>query len=162
VRHAIEQGTFGSLLKARYPLVHEVRTDKSLYDFVAAIKNQHLRNTEPLSRVEFDSKLHILKNALGTHTTISRVQGGKLKAKRELRVASLFKEMPEAFLRMIVVHELAHLKEREHNKAFYQLCRHMEPEYAQLEFELRAYLTYLDAGGTPLWPVTDRISPPAT
>lgn len=58
--------------------------------------------------------------------------------------------------------ELAHLKEREHNKAFYQLCRHMEPEYAQLEFELRAYLTYLDAGGTPLWSVTDRISPPTT
>ncbi len=154
MRHAIEQGTFGSLLKTRYPFVHEVRTDKSLYDFVAAIKNQRLRNTEPLSRVEFDSKLHILKNALGTHTTISRVQGSKLKSKRELRVASLFKEMPEAFLRMIVVHELAHLKEREHNKAFYQLCQHMEPEYAQLEFELRAYLTYLDAGGAPLWSAT--------
>lgn len=154
MRQAIEHDSFGSLLKTRHPLVHEVRTDKSLYDFVAAIKNQYLRNTEPLSRVEFDSKLHILKNALGTHTTISRVQGGKLKAKRELRVASLFKEMPEAFLRMIVVHELAHLKEREHNKAFYQLCRHMEPEYAQLEFELRAYLTYLDAGGTPLWSAT--------
>lgn len=162
MRHAIEQDTFGSLLKTRYPLVHEVRTDKSLYDFVAAIKAQRLRNTEPLSRVEFDSKLHILKNALGTHSTILRVQGGKLKAKRVLRVASLFKEMPEAFLRMIVVHELAHLKEREHNKAFYQLCRHMEPEYAQLEFELRAYLTYLDAGGKPLWSVTDRISPPTT
>lgn len=106
MRHAIEQDTFGSLLKTRYPLVHEVRTDKSLYDFVAAIKAQRLRNTEPLSRVEFDSKLHILKNALGTHSTILRVQGGKLKAKRVLRVASLFKEMPEAFLRMIVVHEL--------------------------------------------------------
>lgn len=154
MQHAIEQGTFDSLLKTRYPLAHEVRTDKSLYDFVAALKNRFLHNTEPLSRIEFDSKLHILKNALGTHTTISRVQGSKLKSKRELRIASLFKEMPEAFLRMIVVHELAHLKEREHNKAFYQLCRHMEPEYAQLEFELRAYLTYLDAGGTPLWTAT--------
>lgn len=154
VQGAIAQGTLGSLLKTRYPFAHEVRTDKALYDFVSAIKIQRLRNTEPLSRVEFDSKLHILKNALGTHTAISRVQGGKLKAKRELRVSSLFKEMPEAFLRMIVVHELAHLKEREHNKAFYQLCQHMEPEYAQLEFELRAYLTYLEAGGSPLWMTT--------
>lgn len=162
VDHAIQQGTFGSLLQSRYPFAHEVRTDKSLYDFVLTLKNQYLRNTAPLSRIEFDSKLHILKNALGTHTTISRVQGGKLKAKRELRIASLFKEMPEMFLRMIVVHELAHLKEHEHNKAFYKLCRHMEPDYAQLEFELRAYLTYLDAGGTPLWSATDRISPPAT
>ncbi|MDO8311210.1 MAG: DUF45 domain-containing protein, partial [Sideroxyarcus sp.] len=57
------------------------------------------------------------------------------------------------FLRMIVVHELAHMKEREHDKAFYQLCRYMEQEYPQLEFDLRAYLTYRDAGGVGLWTV---------
>ncbi len=59
--------------------------------------------------------------------------------------------MPPEFLRMIVVHELAHLKESEHNKAFYQLCLHMEPDYHQLEFDLRAYLCYLDVDGVPLW-----------
>lgn len=32
-----------------------------------------------------------------THTTISRVQGNKLKAKREIRVACLFKQVPEEF-----------------------------------------------------------------
>ena len=42
---------------------------------------------------------------------------------------------------MIVVHELAHLKEREHGKAFYALCLHMEPDYHQLEFDLRLWLT---------------------
>ncbi|HAL21836.1 MAG TPA: metal-dependent hydrolase, partial [Stenotrophomonas sp.] len=46
-------------------------------------------------------------------------------------------------LRMIVVHELAHLKEADHNKAFYQLCQHMEPDYLQLEFDTRLYLTEL-------------------
>ncbi|NTV12271.1 MAG: M48 family metallopeptidase, partial [Zoogloea sp.] len=60
------------------------------------------------------------------------------------------------FLRMIVVHELAHIKEREHDKAFYQLCRHMEPDYHQLEFDLRADLSYLEATGLPLW------TPPST
>ena len=62
----------------------------------------------------------------------------------EIRVAGVFREAPEAFLRMIVVHELAHLKERQHDKAFYQLCEHMEPAYHQLEFDLRLYLTLLD------------------
>lgn len=119
-------------------------------------------NAEPLSRVEFDSKLPLLKNALGTHTTLARVQGNKLKSKREIHIAALFKAMPEVFLRMIVVHELAHLNEREHNKAFYQLCRRMEPEYAQLEFELRAYLTYLQAGGVPLWSSSEAVHPPTT
>lgn len=44
---------------------------------------------------------------------------------------------------MIVAHELAHLKEADHNKAFYQLCNHMRPDYHQLEFDLRLYLTQL-------------------
>jgi predicted metal-dependent hydrolase len=39
------------------------------------------------------------------------------------------------------VHELAHLKERQHDKAFYALCQHMEPGYHQLEFDLRLWLT---------------------
>jgi hypothetical protein len=42
---------------------------------------------------------------------------------------------------MIVVHELAHLREFEHNKAFYRLCESMEPDYHQLEFDLRLWLT---------------------
>lgn len=112
-------------------------------------------NVGQLSKVAYDSKLHVIKYALGTHTTVSRVQGGNLRSKREIRVATLFKEMPTEFLRMIVVHELAHMKEREHDKAFYQLCRHMEPDYPQLEFDLRSYLTYLDAGGARLWDGVD-------
>jgi UTP pyrophosphatase len=77
---------------------------------------------------------------------VSRVQGSQLKAKREIRVAALFKKAPAEFLKMIVVHELAHLKERAHDKAFYQLCTWMEPDYHQLEFDLRCYLTQLELG----------------
>jgi hypothetical protein len=138
----------------KYPQTHGIRTDKALYDYVLEIKNRHLRNTGQISKVMFDNKLRDLQNALGTHTRISRQQGGNLKAKREIRIAALFKEMPSDFLRMIVVHELAHLKLREHDKAFYQLCCHMEPDYGQLEFDVRVYLTHLDAGGSALWPAS--------
>ena len=151
VRRLIEQGRLADTLLQKYPLAHAVRTDKALYDFVLESKDRYLRNASSLSKVAFDSKLHVIQHALGTHTRISRVQGSKLQAKREVRIATVFKEMPPEFLRMIVVHELAHIREREHNKAFYQLCLHMEPDYHQLEFDLRAYLTYLDAEGVPLW-----------
>jgi predicted metal-dependent hydrolase len=77
------------------------------------------------------------------------VQGSRLKAKNEIRIASLFKHAPVEFLRMIAVHELAHLKEKEHNKAFYKLCEYMEPAYHQLEFDTRLFLTCLDLTGTP-------------
>lgn len=151
VQQLIRQDKLADMLRQKYPQTHTVRTDKALYDYVLEAKGKYLGNAASLSKVVFDGKLHVIQNALGMHTTIVRVQGAKLKTKREIRVAALFKDMPPEFLRMIVVHELAHLKEREHNKAFYQLCRHMEPDYHQLEFDLRAYLTYLDAEGEPLW-----------
>ncbi|MRR50581.1 MAG: M48 family peptidase [Rhodocyclaceae bacterium] len=151
VREMIDTGQLAGLLLKKYPTANDVRTDKALYAYVQDLKDAHLRNVGQLSKVAFDNKLHVIRNALGTHTSISRVQGAKLKTKREIRIAAIFKDMPEAFLRMIVVHELAHMKERDHDKAFYQLCQHMEPEYHQLEFDLRAYLSYLDAAGEALW-----------
>jgi UTP pyrophosphatase len=106
-----------------------------------AMKAEFMRSAGPLAKVVYDNRLHVVQHALGTHTRVSRVQGGQLKAKREIRIAGLFRQSPEAFLRMIVVHELAHLKEPEHGKAFYALCTHMEPDYHQLEFDVRLWLT---------------------
>ena len=141
VRQMIAAGRLADTLARRHPEMHGVRTERALYDYVNEIKASHMRSAPPLAKVAYDPKLHILKNVLGTHSTVSRVQGGRLKAKREIRIATLFKEAPADFLRMIVVHELAHLKEREHDKAFYALCLHMEPDYHQLEFDLRLWLT---------------------
>lgn len=134
-------------LRKQYPVVHGVCSDADLREYALEIKNRYMRKTAPLSKVVFDGKIHIVNHALGLHTYVSRVQGNKLKSKNELRVSTLFKRTPEAFLNMIVVHELAHLKEKEHNKAFYQLCRHMLPEYHQIEFDVRVYLTQLEAVG---------------
>jgi len=147
----LSRGTVGDWLLGKYPQAHAVRTDGALYAYVQDIRLSHMRSAASLSKVAYDSKLQVIAHALGTHTRISRVQGAKLKTKHELRVASIFKVAPEDFLRMIVVHELAHLRQKDHDKGFYQLCEHMEPRYHQLEFELRVYLTYLDSGGSALW-----------
>jgi predicted metal-dependent hydrolase len=104
-----------------------------------------------VSKVAFDNKIQVVKHALGLHTSISRVQGSKLKAKHEIRIATLFRDAPPEFLRMIAVHELAHLKEKQHDKPFYKLCCWMEPHYHQYELDLRLYLTQLEQSGQPLW-----------
>lgn len=145
VHTLIEQGRLGAVLSDKYGQLHGVRNDGQLYDYVQALKERHLRKSVPLGKVIYDSKLQVMKHALGTHTSISRVHGGKLKASREIRIASVFRDAPADFLKMIVVHELSHLKEAEHDKSFYRLCTHMEPDYHQLEFDLRLYLTHLDA-----------------
>jgi len=147
VQQLLAEQRLGQMLLKRYPLAHAIKTDKALYDFSVELKNQFLRKAPPLSRVAFDSKIDVIHNALGIHSFISRVQGGKLKAKSEIRIGAVFKTAPLEYLRMIVVHELAHLKEKEHNKAFYSLCEHMERAYHQLEFDLRLYLTHLDLVG---------------
>lgn len=141
VNELIAQGRLADSVRQRHPETHDVRSDPALYDYVMALKTRHMRSAPPVAKVAYDHRLQVLHNALGTHTSMSRVQGNRLKAKREIRVASLFKDAPGAFLKMIVVHELAHLKEREHDKSFYALCMHMEPAYHQLEFDLRLWLT---------------------
>jgi predicted metal-dependent hydrolase len=146
VREFIASGRVGPMLADRYGQVHAVRTDGQLYEYVQDLKDRHLRQSVPLAKVAFDGKLQVVKHALGTHSAISRVQGGKLKSSREIRIASVFREAPADFLRMIAVHELAHLKHLDHDKAFYRLCTHIEPAYHQLEFDLRLYLTHLEAG----------------
>lgn len=144
VQALIDRNELGTLLAQRYPDRHTIQTDKALYDYVSDLKQTYFRNSPALSKVVFDSKIKVIQHALGTHTQISRIQGGKLKSKNEIRIATLFKDTPPEFLRMIVTHELAHLKEKDHNKAFYQLCQHIEPNYIQLEFDLRLYLTHQD------------------
>ncbi|QTT86433.1 M48 metallopeptidase family protein [Pseudomonas chlororaphis] len=149
VRQLIAQGRLGDYLSQRYPGKHGVQSDKALYSYALELKQEYLRNAPAIDKVLFDNRLDLTHRALGLHTTISRVQGGKLKAKKEIRIASLFKEAAPEFLRMIVVHELAHFKESEHNKAFYKLCEHMLPGYHQLEFDLRVYLTWRDLQARP-------------
>lgn len=148
-QHIVEQVeslvTSGKLVRwfeHRYPEKHTIKSEKALFDYTMALKNRFMKKTAPLSKVIYDSKIHLINNALGLHTYASRVHGGKIRSKNEIRIASIFKDAPEPLLKMLVVHELAHLKEKEHNKAFYQLCCHMEPDYHQLELDARLFMIY--------------------
>src|SRR4249919_409442 len=96
-RELIEQGRLGAMLADRYGENHAVRNDRQLHDYVQALKDRHLRKSVPLGKVIYDSKLQVMRHALGTHTAISRVQGDRLKASREIRIASVFRDAPAEF-----------------------------------------------------------------
>lgn len=143
----IETNKLSAHLLKKYPQAHSIKNDKNLFNYTMDIKNEYMKKSDPLSKSVYDGKIHVINNALGTHHFVSRVQGNKLKSKNEIRVSSIFKNVPQEFLEMIVVHELAHFKEKEHNKAFYKLCEYMQPAYHQVEFDVRLYLTHVDLEG---------------
>ncbi|CAH0990232.1 UTP pyrophosphatase [Sinobacterium norvegicum] len=147
VQQLIDSHQLGHHLRQRYPTEHGINNDSLLRDYVQQLKDQYLKKSPPLSKVVFDRRMHVVDNALGMHSSVSRVQGGKLKNKREIRISTLFKQCPEPLLQMICVHELAHLREQDHNKAFYRLCQHMLPDYHQLEFDTRLYLLQQEMAG---------------
>ena len=142
----INSGNLKSYLFNKYPDAHLINSDKQLYQYTNEIKSQYMRNTPQLSKVIYEKKQDLIKDALGTHSFISRNHGGKLKKKHEIRISQLLREGPQEMLEMLVVHELAHFKEKDHNKAFYKLCMHMLPDYHQIEFDMRLYLVLLDQG----------------
>ncbi len=147
VRELLAAGELGASLARRYPGLHPFTTNKLLYGYVRELAQRHLKTAPSVSKVTYDDRLLALEDALGLHTFVSRVHGAKLRARSEMRIAGLFRAVPEPFLRMIVVHELAHLREKDHSKAFYRLCQAMEPDYHQLELDLRLYLTAREAQG---------------
>lgn len=141
VQDLLDRGELGAYVTRRYPGLHAVTTNKLLHDYVQELKQRHLKTAPPVARVTYDDHLLAVEHALGLHTFASRVHGAKLRARSEIRVAGVFRAVAPEFLRMICVHELAHLRERDHSKAFYRLCEAMEPDYHQLEFDLRLFLT---------------------
>lgn len=143
VQLLIDEKRLGAYLQKKYPNKHNIKTDKALYSFVMDYKNEYLKKYQ-IAKVLYDGKINDVSKALGTHTFVSRVQGGKLKAKNIIKVATIFKDAPEEFLKMIVVHELAHFKEKEHNKAFYKFCTYMQKDYHQVEFDMRVYLLHVE------------------
>lgn len=148
IQKLIDENRLAEVLLARYPNAHAFNNDKLLREYVLSLKSRFLKKSNPLTEIRYNASLHVIHNALGMHRMHTRAHGGKLKVKSDIQISTVFKKVPEAFLKMIVVHELAHLKEKEHNKAFYQLCEHMLPEYHQLEFDARVYLTQLELGGS--------------
>ncbi|PKH06753.1 YgjP-like metallopeptidase domain-containing protein [Moritella sp. Urea-trap-13] len=147
VKLMLEQDTLGKFLLTKYPQTHEITNDKKLREFVMDLKNNYLKKSSPISKIIYDPKIHVVNNALGLHTFVSRVQGNKLKSKNEIRISEMFRRCPEVFLQMITVHELCHVRFKDHDKAFYKLCEHMLPDYHQFEFEMRLYLTQVEFRG---------------
>ncbi len=144
VESLVKENKLNSYLKNRYPDNHNITSNKALFAYVQDVKKRYMKKSPPIHKVVYDDTIDRVYKALGLHSSVVRVQGKNLKSKSEIRIASIFKKAPAELLHMIVVHELAHIKEKGHTRDFYRLCSHMEGDYHQLEFDLRLYLISLE------------------
>lgn len=97
VRQLQAQNKLEDYFDSRYPRSHAIQTSKALFVYCNDIKQRYMRNVSALAKVTYDSRLTMQQHAFGLNTSISRVQGGKLIAKKEIRISDLFKKIPEAF-----------------------------------------------------------------
>ena len=88
------EGKLLPLLQRRYPEAHEVSDNARLYTYVQDLKRTYMKSSPPLGKVRYCEKIRTVHDALGLHSYVVRVQGKKLKRKNELRVGSVFRELP--------------------------------------------------------------------
>jgi hypothetical protein len=151
VKRLIEKKELGLYLKNKYPDINIYNKDKDLYLLSKKIKDKHMKKQKLPERIIYDNKIELENYALGLHSYIPKKQGKKIKMTNEIKISSRFKKLPFEFMENVLVHELCHLKEKEHNKAFYNLCQSIRPNYFQVDLDIRIYLTYKEIFGSVLW-----------
>src|SRR3546814_7746609 len=85
-------------LARKYPQRHAIQSDAALYDYTLELKQNYLRSSSPLHKVIWQNKMDVMQKVLGLHTDVSRVQGARVKAKAESRVAGLFTDRGTGFV----------------------------------------------------------------
>ena len=140
IRTLIEEDGLDAYLNDLYPEKHKINTDKALFAYVQNLRKTYMRKAPPAHKVVFEDKNETVYNALGDTINDLILTDNGHKIKNVIRIAELFQNAPLELFHMVVVHELAHTKEREHDRNFFRLCRHMDDDYEQHEFDLRLYL----------------------
>ena len=96
-------------LLRKHPEAHAVRTDKSLYDYVDALKGRHMRNAGTLNKVAYDGQ-DVRKLILDAHVgdgdrvvDLAESEHRSLKSKRQIavHVARSFLLMPRNAQRVV-------------------------------------------------------------
>ncbi len=55
VQKLVNEKRLGDTILKRFPVAHEIKTERALYDFTIELKNQFLRKAPPISKVVFGS-----------------------------------------------------------------------------------------------------------
>ena len=76
----LKENRLAGVLRQKYSSGHDIRTDRSLYRYVLALKNNYIRHASSPSKVMFDNDLKVIQLAWIAH---GNLQGSRWKTKGE-------------------------------------------------------------------------------
>lgn len=92
------------------------------------------------SHVEFwAGKMNLSPSDLRFRKT--KRQWGSCSGKNVLSFNTMMMKLPQDVIQYIIIHELAHIKHKHHQKDFWQLVEHYLPDYKEQVTELKNYTT---------------------
>ncbi len=89
---------------------------------------------------EWSNKMNLSFNKLSFRKT--KRQWGSCSSNNEISINTMVMKLPLAVIEYIVVHELAHIKHKHHQKDFWKLVENYLPDYKIHVKELKNYTTY--------------------
>lgn len=135
--------------------VHSLQDNPEFDDLLAAIQRLRSSGEEGLQRC-YDAfykrraadyipeRLQHLERSHGVSASALRIRKmrrrwGSCSSKGVITVNSSLMRLPTPLIDYILIHELAHLKQMNHSRAFYEEVARMLPEHRALEAQLKGY-----------------------
>jgi predicted metal-dependent hydrolase len=88
---------------------------------------------------EYTNKMQLFPNKITFRKT--KRQWGSCSATNNISLNTMLAKLPIDVVKYVIVHELAHIRHKNHQKEFWALvCKYM-PKYKQLQNELKTYTT---------------------
>jgi predicted metal-dependent hydrolase len=140
--------------KIQLTLIKSTKNSINMHDNTITIHYNHIDKIKPLiyklykqeaqSKIPniveyYANKMQLIPNKLSFRKT--KRQWGSCSANNNISLNTMLAKLPQNVVKYIVVHELAHIKHKNHQKEFWALVERYMPEYKQLQDELKTYTT---------------------
>jgi len=134
-KQLVANNELGPYLIKKYPVAHDIRTDRELYNYAVRLQKEFMHSSPPILSVAYRPMVD--PDGWAIYYPLIR----------DIKVSPVFRRAPIEFLRLLLLHELGHIEEEGHDEAFYRLHASMVPDYVQLHLDINLYMLHLDTGG---------------
>jgi len=115
---------------------------KDIYHLEDTIYKLYLKQAKehiPPLVEKFSKQMELYPNRLSFRRT--KRQWGSCSAKNNISLNTMLAKLPKDLVQYIIIHELSHIRYKNHQREFWNLVEKYEPRYKQLTQELKEYQT---------------------